>query len=85
MRADEALKELYDFALGEAGRIIREIGAETADCLGGKAAVNDDGTAFNVSVTDAEAIREEFGTEDTPPNPRLTQAIYNIKEKLKKL
>ena len=51
MRADEALKELYDFALGEAGRIIREIGAETADCLGGKAAVNDDGTAFNVSVT----------------------------------
>ncbi len=81
MNARAALEKLYDFALGKAEEFTDGIGREISEKYG-KAVLERDGSIIKVSVNDPDAVKAEFGTEDFPPKPEFTEAIYNITKKL---
>lgn len=80
MKTETELKRLYDFAAEKAGKLIRKIGEETAERLGGEMLFDEDGMTAMLSITD-ERLTDEFGTEDTAPKPWLISETERIKKK----
>lgn len=79
MKAKEALDELYAFAVEKAYERVRDVVNE----CGYNTEILENG--IFIREASEEAVKQEFGTEKVPPKPSLTQAIYDLEERLKNL
>lgn len=63
--------------------IARAAAAVSAQCAeqGVTATIAADGAGVRVGSTDADAVRRETGTLDTPPDPWLTPALARLRRR----
>lgn len=88
MRADEALRRLCVSAAEQTDKLISEAESEISAC-GRNVEIKRENGTLAAALGGEEELRNEFGTEASPPNPLFSEAavrsIYSIKEKLKNI